>query len=158
MLVSDGGVSPNHSNTMDYVTLASYQSGSRTNYAVEVRMQLIRTVDTLNGCYFGVITRLVAPGQGYLSVVGPNQQDSGGGPSARIQIYTVNTTLAQANYDPGLAWHIYRVEVKNTHIAFLIDGTLVAQANDTSFTSGGQVGLQTYACQLAVSGFTVYSL
>ena len=53
---------------------------------------------------------------------------------------------------PG-EWHTLRFEAKGPHLTVAFDGKLVIQADDTTFTAPGKIGLWTKAD--SVSAFTI---
>lgn len=66
--------------------------------------------------------------------------------------------LAQVPFDPGTSWHIYRAEVKGSHLRFLIDGAVIATATDSSTLSGGWIGLGEDGAQVVVRSYKVIAL
>jgi hypothetical protein len=64
-------------------------------------------------------------------------------PAALITAISPNggKDIGSAGFDPGTAWHTYRLEVRGNKLTFFIDGAPVVQATDDEFiTCGQQVG------------------
>jgi hypothetical protein len=67
-------------------------------------------------------------------------------------------SIGQTSFDPGNAWHTYRLEGKGTQINLSIDGRLVLVVNDNRYLSGGQLGFKSFETQLSISNFKVIAL
>jgi len=72
--------------------------------------------------------------------------------------YYVYDVIAQTPFNPGNSWHKYRLEAKGTTIRLLIDDKQVLQANDSTYLSGGKLGLNSYQTQLKVKSFKVLAI
>jgi len=77
-------------------------------------------------------------------------------PAARL--WAGQDPIATAAFEPGDAWHVYRLEVRGDAIRFLVDGALVVEATDDRYREGGEVGLWSNGVALTVRGFTVTAL
>jgi hypothetical protein len=161
-LTNDG---TNNSNSIDPTIIAPYSLHGVSDYAVEIKMQLITPLDPTvfyagNFPCFNILVRGVSTSQGW------------GGYQAGFycfyppknawlktnQDYTTQTPPTHAPFDPGKTEHTHRVEVKGDSIRFLIDGGLICQTTDLQFSSGGQVGLDSNMLQLQISSFTIIAL
>ena len=73
--------------------------------------------------------------------------------------YDQDRTLARAPFTPGNGWHTYRLELRGGDIRFLVDGTLVAQAENARGeelrAAPGQVGIWSQGVRLDVRRISV---
>ncbi len=76
--------------------------------------------------------------------------------------YDQDPTLARAPFTPGNDWHTYRLELRGGDVRFLVDGTLVAQAENARGeelrAAPGQVGIWSQGVQLDVRRVAVEQL
>ncbi|HYT46172.1 MAG TPA: hypothetical protein VEP90_27835, partial [Methylomirabilota bacterium] len=70
----------------------------------------------------------------------------------------IGPPLASAPFDPGSAWHTYRVEIKGNTIKLLIDGGVKIDTTDNTNLSGGQVGFWSQEVQLNIRSFKIIAL
>jgi hypothetical protein len=61
-------------------------------------------------------------------------------------------------FDPNTNWHTYRLEVKGTTLRLLIDGNQVLQVQDTTYLSGGKLGLNSFQTELNVRSYKVFAI
>jgi hypothetical protein len=149
MLHNDGTDTTGNAPTI----IAPYQVTGRSDYAVEVRMQVLA-----GGNCFDVTT-LRASGpvnawQGYKEVICSNY--------AQIIVGAItggsSDHLAQVEFYPGALWHLYRFEVQGTTLSLAIDGKVVLTVTDGRYTSGGQLGFKSSVTQLNISSFQVFAV
>ncbi len=138
---------------------APYLVQGTNDYAVEARMQVTGTpIFPLYHPCFGITVRGNPVGgswQGYYVGVGCNSYLT----SVFItDVNTIDAYLKEVQFAPGTSWHTYRVEVKANTIRFLVDGGLLLELQDSTYLTGGQVGLFCYNAQLSVSDFKVITL
>lgn len=139
--------------------LAPYQL-QVSDYAVEANIQV---VNWHRCCYsqFAIVVRASTNSygswQGYS--VGEDLEDNV--PStANIAADAghISPSLANAPFDPGTAWHTYRIEVKGNTIKLLIDEGVKFAITDNTYLSGGQVGFWSYEVQLNISNFKIIAI
>lgn len=151
MLINDGSGYPGQP------TILAPDVLQVSDYAVEANIQV---VNWPRCCYsqFAIVVR--ASTNSYGSWQGYSIGDDLQNPSTEISAHAgdFGSSLANAPFDPGAAWHTYRVEVKGDTIKLLIDGGVKLAITDNSYLSGGQVGLWSYEVQLNVSSFKVIAL
>lgn len=131
--------------TQSGTVVAPYQVEGTVNYAVEVRLRVIR-----NSTCFSISLRGTS--------VTEDKAYKGGVCMGVARIEVNRDILATTPFDDGNAWHIYRVEVKGTTIRLFIDGGLATQTQENRYLSGGQVWLGSYYTELDVSSFKVIAL
>ena len=125
-----------------------------SDYAIEVKMQVVRTTGGGNSCFALNARSSFSNGQtiGYIGNVGC---------CGDIEIYDASdyNQLIRTNFDPSGNWHTYRFEVKGTDLKILIDGSVIAEASDAKYLGiSGHVGLSDETMYVNVSSFVVYSL
>jgi hypothetical protein len=124
---------------------APYQPGRAgiADYVIETQIQLRA------GNYIGISVRREG-GDGYAGIV----TDMGSG--FRAYIWRQDTgELASAPFNPGSAWHAYRLQAQGDTLTFSIDGNALVSANDSRWSSGGWTGLYEFSSQLAVRSFVI---
>lgn len=143
MLINDGS---NGSYQTEPTIVAPCQLDNYADYAVEMRMQIVRG----NNCV-DMNIRGTASGndwQGYKAHIGCNGEVS---LSAKD-----NDTLTKASFDPTTAWHVYRLEVKGASIRLLVDGGLLLNTSDNRYLTGSQVGIKSFSTQINISSYKVF--
>jgi hypothetical protein len=158
MLVSNG------SGGYDFPDATPPYQPTVANYAVEARIQIVNIGCCTAG--FGLYARAITMDSGSDGYIGGVDNISAQRPFSGIaDIHTggdapcCSNVLGSVNYTPDTGWHVYRLEVKGNHIAFLIDGHTVTQATDNQFLSSGAVGIECWnGLQIAVSSFKVIAL
>ncbi len=150
MLVSDGTNQP--TSAAGPTILAPYQVTASGNFAIEIRVAfktdqnfssdplLFHGSSTADGWQGYKLTVCVCP-------VG----------NIRLTSDDYNDVLGRALFDPGTAWHTYRVEVRGSTMTVIVDGTTLLTVHDSRYLSGGQVGIKS-STQITVSSFTITSL
>ncbi len=148
MLVSDG------TGNGDDTVLAPYQPHG-PDYAIEAQIHLLRKPVSLATCYFGIVGRGSGSGGGYY--VGPHNN---GGSYALVvaRMSGGYPQVASQNDDPGVDFHLYRVEFKGNQITVKIDGNPVLQAPDNQYLDPGKIGLFSYGCPIEIRTFRAESL
>lgn len=157
MLISDGTYNISEGPP---TIVAPCQLGGATNYAVETKIQVLK--NTYPTCFGidvrGTPTSTTANGwQGYIGTVYV-ACNNGNSLLALNADNMNNSNLTSAPFNPGTAYHTYRVEVKDNQLRFLIDGAPLLAVTDNRYTSGEQVGLWSYDAQLNVSSFKIIAL
>ena len=142
-LVNDGS---SYSEQPDPTILAPYTITATSNYAVETKVHVIAGWP----CFDVALRETSTPDgwHGYKAAVCDQ----------KIRLQADNAVLATVPFNPGTSWHTYRFEVKNAHLAFLVDGHPLADTTDVRYPTGGQVGLKSYGTQLEIRSFQVIAL
>ena len=150
-----GGLLVNDGTGNGALLVPDYQPGDIADYAVETEVQAPRGIAC--GKSFGISARRdIQAGTGYYGQILSCE------PRAAIGILTgdtnAGTNTTSQRFDPQVAWHTYRLEVKGPRIGFLIDGVLVAETSDSRYTSGGQLGIWSIGVHLNARSFKVFQL
>lgn len=138
--------------------IAPYQVKGTGNYAIEVRMQVL--AGPFNGCFDITTLRASIAGEdwvGYKAVVCENTVSIETGSIGSL-VGHLPQTLKSTSFDPKKDWHIYRFEAKGTALSLLIDNKLVLVVQDSTYLSGGLLGLHSYETELNISSFKVIPL
>lgn len=119
----------------------------RNDYAVEAEIK----IDEQPACAanFGIVVR--GSETGYYA--GGVEWVCNAGASARL--WALNTLLGQQPVSVDQGWHTYRVAVNGDHLTYSIDGTVVLEATDSRYATGGQVALWSNGVKLEVRTFRV---
>jgi hypothetical protein len=141
--------------------MAPISTKGRRNYAIQMTAQALDHHGTYNGTYgFGIIFRAPAnpdllPHSGAPDALGAGVVNT----SAIVAgIYVYPQRLASSDFEPGLIWHTYRIEVRGTNIRLLIDGQLAAHARSTRFLSRTGIGLFSIDDGVTMKLFKVFAL
>jgi hypothetical protein len=124
---------------------------------------------TTGGESFGIVVRADGKGGGYAlrASAQPGQRQWRRVRTGRriAQIYDLHgywtgnqisqRFVAGQLFDPGAAWHTYRVEAKGNVSTFLVDDTPLATVTDNKHLEPGQVGLWCDGYQIEVRSFEV---
>ncbi len=151
-LLLNDGTNGNYNGRPTLVAPANCQPKTR-DYAVEANVQVVNTSGN-NYAGFGLNVRgypSPSPETGYSAYI-----DSSSG--ANISIVGSDTPLDTASFNPGTAFHTYRVAVQGNTITFLIDGKSVLNVVDNHFISTGEVGMWCANTQIEMSSFKVVKL
>ncbi len=135
------------------------------NYAIEVRFQIVSVPK--NGGSFVIIADKARGKDGYtagiLGLLGPGPHSQFANP--QVQVYLdptgdMDSPLVVSDYEPGSAWHTYRVEVKGPEVDFFIDGLMKSSAysSQTDFLSNGPIRLRTAMAIVHVSSVRITAL
>ncbi len=139
MLVSDGT-----NNDSQLSITAPYAITVTPDYAIEAEIQVLRS----GGCSsFGLVARAEEDRRGYRAGVNYCEFDG-----ASLWDFP---DIPHVPYDPGTAWHTYRLQVVGNALTFIIDGTPVISAIDNRYLAPGRVGLWSDEVQLNVRRFSV---
>jgi hypothetical protein len=143
--------------------IAPFKLRSR-DYVVQAQIRMT----TGNGSAFGIVVRADGTGGGYVAGVGTAWAAtvaSGRNGAEIAEIYDlhgfwsanqISKRLAVGQlFNPGAAWHTYRVEAKGNVIRFLADDKLLATVTDNLYLEPGQVGLWCDGYQIEVRSFEV---
>lgn len=140
---------------------------SVSNYAVEVRLQIVRLLSSHGGSFFSIFASKAHGKDGYQAGVS-NLVDSvtrpfGTHPQSQVFLDPSGDTvpgsgLPSANY-PGFGWHTYRVEVQDKQARLLDDGVQIGIASSQQATiSNGPLGLSSGQVVLRVSSIRILTL
>ena len=132
------------------------------NYAIEARVQIAQMLVNIHNGF--TIYANDAPGKdGYQAQIYQLAlRGAGMAPPGYIDIATdklIISTFEQHDYQPGDAWHTYRIEVVGDQATLFVDGT----QNSVSITqedaiSNGPIGLTSWGFALRVSSFVITAL
>jgi hypothetical protein len=127
---------------------APFEPTTILNYVVEAEIQAVEP-----GCpHFGIIVRteyiagIASRGCAPAAVLGTTGSGSG-----------VHGDLGSKAFRPELEWRTYRAEVFGNTLKLSIDGTLMLDAPDNRYLSGGKVGILA-TTQVGVRSFKVVAL
>jgi len=140
---------------------------SLTDYAVEVHIQIIRSVPP-NGGYFSISAPKTTDKDGYQAGIsnleGSGPRPFGDHPQAQVfldpYVYSALGSGIPQDYEPGTGWHTYRVEVRGNEVSFLDNGTQIGDANSqrTNFLSNGPIKFNSKLVILRVSTLRILAL
>ena len=109
---------------------------SVSDYAIEFRLQIVRSMPPYGGYYEVVAPKL--PGKdgyhaGVLDLKAPGQRPFGDHPQSQVYLDPYSD-VAQGSgmpqdYEPGSRWHTYRVEVRGNEVSLLDDGTQIGSTS-----------------------------
>ncbi len=138
-----------------------------TDYAIEVRIQVVRLLRPLGG-YFTLFASNQPGKDGYQAGVnnleGATSRPNGAHPQAQVFIDPISsmplTSFRPVDYEPGFKLHTYRVEIQENQVSYFIDGTLIAtvSSTQTSSLSNAPIGLGCSLVVLRVSSFRIIAL
>ncbi len=138
-----------------------------TDYAIEVRFQIVRLLQQ-NGGYFTIFASK-APGKdgyqaGVLNLEGSQPRPNGAHPQAQVFI-DPDSSMASGSglpidYEPGFHWHTFRVEVQDNEARLLDDGVQIGHASSeqTDVLSNGPIGLSSELVVLRISRIRILAL
>ncbi len=137
-----------------------------TDYAIEIRMQIVRLLR--NGGYFS-ISATNQPGKdgyeaGISKMLGPGPRPFGSHPQAQAWIIPYSS-MSQGSgipidYEPDFQWHTYSVRVQGSEVRLLNDSMQIGYANsdNTGILSNGPLGLSSALLVLRVSSLRIIAL
>ncbi len=144
------GMMANDGSSQVISAMAPYRLDGLSNFAVEADIQLF------NMPQYGIFGILVL--DRYLAGV----QSANHSNTRRATIGALSGSwiqkLQERDWDPGIGWHTYRVEVRNVNVKLLVDGVLMDDYTDNSLTPPGQVGLFDNATQINMRSFKIVAL
>jgi len=155
------------SNTSGSATFTIPYQLSVTDYAVEIHIQVERSVPPYGGHY-----EIVAPKEpgkdgyhaGVLDLKAPGPHPFGLHPQSNVYLDPHGDTARGSgipqDYEPGTGWHTYRVEVRGNEASLLDDGTQIGSASSeqTDALSNGTIGFSSELVILRVSDVRILTL
>ncbi len=140
---------------------------SVTDYAVEIRIQVVRSVPPYGG-YYEIIAPKLPGKDGYHAGVSdlkaPGTRPFGDHPQSHVFLDPYSDAGRESgipqDYEPGSGWHTYRVEVRGNEASLLDDGTQVGSASSqqTDFLSNGPIEFNCALVILRVSSVRILTL
>jgi hypothetical protein len=138
-----------------------------SDYAVEVHVQMVRSVPPYGGYYEIVAPKL--PGKdgyqaGILDLKRPGPRPFGDHPQSQVYVEPFGDTAQGSgmpqDYEPGAGWHVYRVEVRGNEVSLLDNGTQIgsASSNQTEVLSNGPIEFSSENVILRVSDVRILAL
>lgn len=137
------------------------------NYAIEIRLQIVRLFQT-NGGYFIIMASKEAGRDGYEAGVngleGSTSRPNGAHPQAQVYIDPISSMAIGSaypiDYEPGSQWHTFRVEVQGNEAILLVDDVQIGRASSekTDLLSNGPIRLSSALLDLRVSSLRIISL
>ncbi len=137
------------------------------NYAIEIRLQIVRLFQT-NGGYFTIMASKEAGRDGYQAGVngleGSQSRPNGAHPQAQVYIDPISSMAIGSaypiDYEPGSEWHTFRVEVQGNEAILLVDGVQIGRASSekTDLLSNGPIRLSSALLDLRVSSLRIVAL
>lgn len=151
----------------DPLTLTIPYRPTVTDYAVEIRLQIVRLLQQ-NGGYFTIFASK-APGKdgyqaGVLNLEGSEPRPNGAHPQAQVFIDPASSMAPGSglpiDYEPGFKWHTFRVEVQGNEARLLDDGVQIGRASSeqTDVLSNGPIGLSSELVVLRISSILITAL
>ena len=127
-----------------------------SDYAVEVRIQIVHSVPPYGG-YYEIVAPKLAGKDGYhagvLDLKAPGPRPFGDHPQSQVYLdpsgdMNPGSGIPQ-DYEPGSGWHTYRVEVRGNEASLLDDGTQIGSASSqqTDVLSNGPIE---FSCALVI--------
>jgi hypothetical protein len=138
-----------------------------TDYAVEVRVQVVRSVPPYGGNYEIVAPKL--PGKdgyhaGVLDLKAPGPRPFGDHPQSHVNLDPYSDAAQGSgipqDYEPGSGWHTYRVEVRGNEASLLDNGTQIGSVSSqqTDVLSNGPIQFNCALVILRVSDVRILTL
>jgi hypothetical protein len=131
------------------------------DYAIEAVVEIVRETNAYPGSQHGLVAR-ATDDTAYWATIAPTWCGAGrtvlivAAPQPIECVH--NGAIAGEPRELESGQHTYRLEVQGTTIRFLIDGAVVAQAEDTGNLKPGQVGIWSMNVQLKVHSVTITKL
>jgi hypothetical protein len=138
-----------------------------SDYAVDVRVQVMRSVPPYGG-YYEIVAPALPGKDGYqagvLDLKPPGPRSFGDHPQSQVFLdpsrdMNPGSGVPQ-DYEPGSGWHTYRVEVRSNEARLLDDGTQIGRASSqqTDVLSNGPITFNCALVILRVSNLRVLTL
>ncbi len=152
-------------NSSGSATLAIPYKPVVSNYAIEIRLQVVRLLQDHGGNFVFAATKQKGK-DGYQAGVLDLKKPGpfGSHPQAQATI-DPNGDMPQGcclpiDYEPGYDWHTYRLEVQDNEVRLLVDGTEIAHAdsNGTDTLSNGPLTLNSTLALLRISSLRILAL
>lgn len=152
-------------NSGNSATLAIPYKPSVSNYAIEIRLQVVRLLQDHGGNFLFEATKQVGK-DGYQAGVLDLKKPGpfGSHPQAQATIDPNDdmppSCCLPIDYEPGSDWHTYRVEVRDNGVSLLDNGSQIAYANSnaTDTLSNGPLSLNSTLVVLRVSSLRIVAL
>lgn len=156
------------SSSSDSATFTIPYEPSVSNYAIEIRLELVRLLSQTGGSSFDIFA-IKSPGKagyqaGVSNILGSAPHPMAAHPQAQVILDPFDSSglgngLPNAFY-PRSGWQTYRVEVRDNEAIFLVDGTQVSSASSrqTDVLSNGPLGLSSQMVVLRVSSVRILTL
>ena len=155
------------SNTSGSATFTIPYQLSVTDYAVEIHIQVERSVPPYGGHY-----EIVAPKEpgkdgyhaGVLDLKAPGPHPFGLHPQSNVYLDPYGDTARGSgmpqDYEPGSRWHTYRVEVRGNEANLLDNGTQIGSVSSeqTDALSNGPIEFSSELVILRVSNVRILTL
>jgi hypothetical protein len=138
-----------------------------SDYAIEFRLQVVRSVPPYGGDYEIVAPKLPSKDgyhAGVFDLKAPGLHPFGQHPQSNVYLDPYSDA-SQGNgmpqdYEPGSGWHTYRVEVRGNEASLLDDGTQIGSASSqrTDTLSNGPIEFDCTLVILRVSDLRILTL
>jgi hypothetical protein len=138
-----------------------------SDYAIEFRLQVVRSLPPYGGGYEIVAPKLSGKDgyrAGVLDLKAPGPRPFGDHPQSQVFLDPYSDGLQGSgmpqDYEPGSGWHTYRVEVRGNEVSLLDDGTQIGSASSqqTNTLSNGPIGFNCTLVILRVSDLRILTL
>src|SRR5207237_6779421 len=106
---------------------------------------------------FGLVVRK-EPTHPHTSIMGGSFYDTDAPENNNPNLYWNGDTAGGAAFDPGTAFHTYRLEVRGTQYTLLIDGQQMVQYSIADFAGPVKAGIFAMFYKTNVTTFAVYPL
>ncbi len=151
MLVNDG----THGGSATMTVAAPELFTGISDYAVEADIQVLRADVYMPS--FGYVIRATTDSNGY--GVGFHYESGPGYNYDSAVIWQAQSgapgTIAKKLFNPSNAWHHYLARVKGNTISEEIDGSVILNATDNTYLTGGRIGLWSDRAQVQVKNLRV---
>ena len=157
--------------------LESDSSGSATftipyqfpvsNYAIEFRLQVVRSVPPYGG-HYEIVAPKVTGKDGYhagiFDLKAPGPHPFGQHPQSNVYLDPFSDASQGSgipqDYEPGSGWHIYRVEVRGNEASLLDNGTQIGSASSerTDTLSNGPIEFDSTLVILRMSNLRILTV
>ena len=156
------------SDSSDSATFTIPYKPSVGDYAIEIRMEIVRLLSQTGGSSFDIFATK-APGKagyqaGVSNILGSAPHPMAAHPQAQVFLdpfdYSGPGNGLPNAFFPRPGWQTYRVEVRGSEAIFLVDGAQVSSATSqhTDTLSNGPLGLSSQMVVLRVSSVRILSL
>ncbi len=138
-----------------------------TDYAIEFRLQIVRSVPPYGGGYEIVAPKLSGKDgyrAGVLDLKAPGPRPFGDHPQSEVFLDPYSDAAQGSgmpqDYEPGSGWHTYRVEVRGNEASLLDNGTQIGSASSqqTDVLSNGPIEFSCALVILRVSDLRILTL
>ena len=138
-----------------------------SDYAIEFRLQVVRSLPPYSGDYEIVAPKLTDKDgyhAGIFNLKGPGPRPFGDHPQSQVYLDPSSPASQSSgmpqDYEPGSGWHTYRVEVQGNEVSLLDNGTQVGSASSerTDTLSNGTIEFDSTLVILRVSNLRILTL